>query len=158
MFNYEKDRNSFHGHMSGTLSRRIPYNTKTQIFHSWILHFSWNCDMLYAFPCYLNWYIKNGGHRAHFHAIVLQSATYLCRKPGRIEKKPPFCLCASAYRALRALITRKILRNAIPWNYLKLEFRGIKLDFLFMTAFHQSNESSIAVLSSFSIAVTFSKY
>ena len=31
------------------------------------------------------------------------------RELRRVEKKPPFCLCARANLALRALITRKIL-------------------------------------------------
>ena len=43
------------------------------------------------------------GQRAYFHAIVPQSATYLYRKPGSIEKKP--------HLFVRALVTRKILRS-----------------------------------------------
>ena len=35
----------------------------------------------------------------------------LHRELSRIEKKPPFCLCAQANHTLRALITRKILRS-----------------------------------------------
>ena len=71
---------------------------------------------------------KIGGHLAFFQAIVPQSTIYLCGKPGSIEKRPPFCLFARPNHALRALITRNILRNmnaqcnAIPWNHLKRFF------------------------------------
>ena len=49
---------------------------------------------------------KNGGHRAHFKASVPRSVTYLCRKPGRIEKKKN-----GHFACVPALIMRKILRS-----------------------------------------------
>ena len=40
-----------------------------------------------------------------------ETANDFHRELSRIEKKPPFCLCARANHALRALITSKILRS-----------------------------------------------
>ena len=61
-------------------------------------------------------YQKMGVTVLSFQAIVPQRATYLCRKPGSIEKSRHF-VCARANHALRA-ITRKFcairMRNAIP--------------------------------------------
>ena len=43
--------------------------------------------------------------------VYEETANDLHRELSRIEKKPPFCLCARAKHALKALITRKILRT-----------------------------------------------
>ena len=40
-----------------------------------------------------------------------ETANDLHRELSRMEKKPPFCLCAHANHALRALIKHKTLRS-----------------------------------------------
>ena len=42
-----------------------------------------------------------------------ETENHLHRELSRKEKNPPFCVCARANHALRALITRKILRKKI---------------------------------------------
>ena len=43
--------------------------------------------------------------------VYEEMANDLHRELSRIEKMPLFCLCARANHALRALITRKIVRS-----------------------------------------------
>ena len=83
-------------------------------------YYSWNCDMLYSFLCFLYWYIKKGGHCAYFQAIVPQSATYFCRKQGSIEKSCHFvCVCTLITLCVhlsRVKFYAVRMRNAISWN------------------------------------------
>ena len=43
--------------------------------------------------------------------VYEKTAIYPHRELRRIEKNAPFCLCVRAHHALRALITRKLLRS-----------------------------------------------
>ena len=108
MFDYETNKKfAPRAHAPHLKPRHIPCNAKAQCFKAEsekYLEIAIYC----IHSCYLNWCIKNGGHRADFQAVVPQSSTYLCRKPGSIEKSNHF-VCECANHMLLVLFARIIL-------------------------------------------------
>ena len=110
--------------MSGTLPRPLTQTHSVQ-HKNWniskiILNFSWNCDMLQLFLCYLICFIKIWVTALIFTLLLLIARLPLSQA-GQHKKNPRHFAC------VRALITRCVrlsrvkfctvrVRNAILWN------------------------------------------